>query len=61
MEEAREASTRAIELARDDSTAQAVHALTLDWSASVATDDAQREEWLVQAEQAAGFAYNGVC
>jgi tetratricopeptide (TPR) repeat protein len=58
MEEAREASTRAIELARDDSTAQAVHALTLDWSASVATDDAQREEWLVQAEQAAGFAYN---
>ncbi len=58
MEEAREASTHAIELVRDDSTAQAVHALTLDWSASVAADETQREAWLVQAEQAAGFAYN---
>jgi len=58
MEEARAASNRAIELARDDSSAQAIHALTLDWSASVAIDENQREEWLVQAEQAAGFAYN---
>jgi tetratricopeptide (TPR) repeat protein len=58
MEEARQASTRAIELAPDDSTAQAIYALTLDWSASVATDEEQRQAWLVQAEQAAGFAYN---
>lgn len=58
MEEARQASNRALELARDDSTVQAIYALTLDWSASVATDDDQREEWLVEAEQAAGYAYN---
>lgn len=58
MEEARQASSRALELARDDSTVQAIHALTLDWSASVATDEDQREEWLVEAEQAAGYAYN---
>jgi tetratricopeptide (TPR) repeat protein len=58
MEEARQASSRALELAREDSTVQAVYALTLDWSASVATDEDQREEWLVEAEQAAGYAYN---
>jgi tetratricopeptide (TPR) repeat protein len=58
LEEAREASNRALELAREDSTVQAIHALTLDWSAAVATDADQREEWLIEAEQAAGFAYN---
>jgi tetratricopeptide (TPR) repeat protein len=58
MAEAREASSKALELARDDSTVQAIYALTLDWSASVATDEVQGEEWLVKAEQAAGYAYN---
>jgi tetratricopeptide (TPR) repeat protein len=58
MAEAREASSRALALARDDSTVQAIHALTLDWSASVAEDEDQKEEWLVEAEQAAGYAYN---
>jgi len=58
MAEAREASNRALALARDDSTVQAIHALTLDWSASVTADEDQREEWLVEAEQAAGYAYN---
>jgi len=58
MAEARDASAHALELARDDSSVQAIHALTLDWSASVAVDDKQRERWLVEAEQAAGYAFN---
>jgi len=58
MAEAREASAKALELARDDSSVQAIYALSLDWSASVAVDDNQKERWLVEAEQAAGYAFN---
>ena len=43
--------------APDDSTVQAIRALVLDWSAtSGAVSQAQRQQWLNQAEQAASLA-----
>ena len=57
MLEAQSSIQRAYELAPDDSTVNAVRALVLDWSASIALDPEQAERWLVEAEQAAGQAY----
>ncbi len=37
---------------------QAIKALVYDWSASASTDDIQRDEWLLVAEQAASYALN---
>ncbi len=58
MEEARASIDKAVALAPDDSTVKAIQALVLDWSASVAVDRDQAQKWLVEAEQAAGYAYN---
>lgn len=58
MDEARASIDQAVELAPDDSTVKAIQALVLDWSASVALDRDQAQKWLVEAEQAAGYAYN---
>ena len=57
LEEAREESTRAVELAPDDSTVQAIHALVLDWSASFSTTTDQYQQWITEAEQVASKAY----
>ena len=58
MLEAQSSIQRAHELAPDDSTVNAIRALVLDWSASVALDPEQADRWLVEAEQAAGQAYH---
>jgi tetratricopeptide (TPR) repeat protein len=58
MMEAQSSIQRAHELAPDDSTVNAIRALVLDWSASVALDREQADRWLVEAEQAAGQAYH---
>jgi tetratricopeptide (TPR) repeat protein len=58
MAEAQDAIEKAVSMAEDDSTVQAIHALVLDWSASVTTDPELRQRWLVEAERAAGYAYN---
>lgn len=58
LEEALAESTQAVELAPDDSTVQAVHALVLDWNASFAPDAETRRDLLTKAEQTASYAYN---
>ncbi len=58
MKEAREAIDTAESIIPDDSTVQAIKALVYDWSASASTDDIQRDEWLLVAEQAASYALN---
>ena len=58
LEEALVESSRAVELAPDDSTVQAIHALVLDWNASYANTADERRDLLTRAEQTASFAYN---
>ena len=58
LEEALVESTRAVELAPDDSTVQAIHALVLDWNASYANTADERRSLLAKAEQTASHAYN---
>jgi tetratricopeptide (TPR) repeat protein len=54
---ARQEIERAVELAPDDSTVQAIRALVLDWSAtSSAASEEERTGWLNDAEQAATLA-----
>jgi tetratricopeptide (TPR) repeat protein len=57
LEEALSESTLAVELAPEDSTVQAIHALVLDWSASYADTIDERQALLVRAEQQASRAY----
>jgi len=58
MKLARDEIDLAHDMAPDDSTVNAIKALVYDWSASVAIDREQAQRWLVEAEQAAGYAYN---
>jgi tetratricopeptide (TPR) repeat protein len=54
---ARQEIQRAVEIAPDDSTVQAIRALVLDWSAtSSAVSEEERQAWLNEAEQAANLA-----
>lgn len=54
---ARQEIERAVEIAPDDSTVQAIRALVLDWSAtSSAASEEERQDWLNEAEQAANLA-----
>ena len=57
LAEARQEIYRAAELAPDDSTVQAIRALVLDWSStSSAASQEEREDWLIEAEQATNLA-----
>lgn len=53
LEEARLSIEQAVALAPDDSTIHAIRALVLDWNASAALDETERQALLIQAEQAA--------
>ena len=54
---ARQEIQHAVELAPDDSTVQAIRALVLDWSStSAAVTEAERQDWLNEAEQGANLA-----
>ena len=57
LSQARQEIQRAVEIAPDDSTVQAIRALVLDWSStSSAASQEEKEDWLNEAEQAANLA-----
>ncbi len=58
LEEALAESSKAVELAPDDSTVQAIHALALDWYSIYATTEDERRDLLTRAEQTASLAFN---
>ena len=54
---ARQEIQQAVDLAPSDSTVQAIKALVLDWSStSTAASQAEKQDWINQAEQAANLA-----
>ncbi len=53
ISEAIETINRALTLAPDDPDVNAIHAFVLDWASSTALDEAERQNYLLQAEQAA--------